>query len=303
MVALLPSALLAGLLLMGSISAAAAQVQTDSAALPQAGDLTLAAPAGSVLIGLTVRPAMPGPNTLLVYVMPLAGPAAAVDVQVDLLVNGSEVPLQLCSRNCRTADVDLQGGEHIDLMASNDTGGTASFDLPTFPAPDGTSLLDQEQARMRQLKTYRIDEALGPADPPAQTAYTYQAPNRTRVEASNGFQMVWVGTTRYSRRSPGENWQVDDAGIALPVPTLVWDTRRPTDTYVGAHILGVETRDGVDTRILGFLLNAGRSPYWFRLWVDADGLVHRAEMRGQGHFMDQDFSAFDEPLTVDVPTA
>src|SRR5207244_11466571 len=58
-----------------------------------------------------------------------------------------------------------------------------------------------------------------------------------------------------------------------------------------------------DTRILGFLLNAGRSPYWFRLWVDADGLVHRAEMRGQGHFMDQDFSAFDEPLTVDVPTA
>jgi len=266
MVALLASALLIGLLLMGSTSAAAAQVQVDSAALPQAGDLTLAAPAGSVLIGLTV-------------------------------------PLQLCSRNCRTADVDLQGGEHIDLMASNDTGGTASFDLPTFPAPDGTSLLDQEQARMRQLKTYRIDEALGPADPPAQTAYTYQAPNRTRVEASNGFQMVWVGTTRYSRRSPGENWQVDDAGIALPVPTLVWDTRRPTDTYVGAHILGVETRDGVDTRILGFLLNAGRSPYWFRLWVDADGLVHRAEMRGQGHFMDQDFSAFDEPLTVDVPTA
>jgi len=303
MVALLPSALLAGLLLMGSISAAAAQVQTDSAALPRAGDLTLAAPAGSVLLGLTVRPAMPGPNTLLVYVMPLAGPAAAADVPVDLLVNGSEVPLQLCSRNCRTADVDLQGGEHIDLTASNDTGGTASFDLPTLPAPDGTSLLDQEQARMRQLKTYRIDEALGPADPPAQTAYTYQAPNRTRVEASNGFQMVWVGTTRYSRRSPGENWQVDDAGITLPVPTLVWDTRRPTDTYVGAHILGVETRDGVDTRILGFLLNAGRSPYWFRLWVDADGLVHRAEMRGQGHFMDQDFSAFDEPLTVDVPTA
>jgi len=255
------------------------------------------------LIGLTVRPAMPGPNTLLVYVMPLAGPAAAVGVPVDLMVNGSEVPLHLCSRNCRTADVDLQGGEHIDLMASNDTGGTASFDLPTFPAPDGTSLLDQEQARMRQLKTYRIDEALGPADPPAQTAYTYQAPNRTRVEASNGFQMVWVGTTRYSRRSPGENWQVDDAGLALPVPTLVWDTRRPTDTYVGAHILGVETRDGVDTRILGFLLNAGRSPYWFRLWVDADGLVHRAEMRGQGHFMDHDFSAFDEPLTVDVPTA
>ena len=42
-----------------------------SPALPQADDLTLGQDAGKLLVGLTVRPAHPGPNTLLVYVLPL----------------------------------------------------------------------------------------------------------------------------------------------------------------------------------------------------------------------------------------
>src|SRR5258708_15813028 len=47
-----------------------------SPALPQADDLTLGQDAGKVLVGLTVRPAPPGTNTLLVYVLPLEGTAA-----------------------------------------------------------------------------------------------------------------------------------------------------------------------------------------------------------------------------------
>ena len=38
------------------------------------------------------------------------------------------------------------------------------------------------------------------------------------------------------------------------------------------------------------------------LWTDADGLVHRAEMRGQGHFMDEHYTDFDAPFTIQSPT-
>src|SRR2546423_10904365 len=85
---------------------------TASPALPQADDLTFGQDAGRVLVGLTVRPAQPGPNTLLVYVMPLDGPAAAADVQLHLAVSGQTVPIDTCSRTCRSASVTLVGGEH-----------------------------------------------------------------------------------------------------------------------------------------------------------------------------------------------
>ena len=56
-----------------------------------------------------VRPAQPGPNTLLVYVLPLEGPAAAADVPLSLAVSGQNVPLDTCSRTCRTTSLTLSG--------------------------------------------------------------------------------------------------------------------------------------------------------------------------------------------------
>ena len=75
---------------------------SSSPALPHAGDLTLAESAGSVLIGFTVRPDEPGPNTLLVYVLPVEGPAAAADVPVSLSIADQKIQLDTCSRTCRT---------------------------------------------------------------------------------------------------------------------------------------------------------------------------------------------------------
>ena len=64
---------------------------------------------GTCSFGLTVRPAQPGPNTVLVHVLPLEGAAAAADVSVSLVINGRPVPLDFCSRSCRTAEMTLAG--------------------------------------------------------------------------------------------------------------------------------------------------------------------------------------------------
>src|SRR6266550_109939 len=84
-------------------ASSAASGPAVSPALPQADDLTFGQDAGKILVGLTVRPAQPGPNTLLVYVLPLEGPAAAADVPLSLAVGGQTVLLATCSRTCRTA--------------------------------------------------------------------------------------------------------------------------------------------------------------------------------------------------------
>ena len=290
-------------LLGGSMDAAQAQVaaQPPGPGLPQDGDLTLADGAGTVLIGLTVRPAQPGPNTVLLYVLPLEGGAVAADVPVLLAINGRAVPLEFCSRSCRTAEVSLAGGEHLDVVAGSPPGGTAGFDLPALPAADGAGLLQQVQDRMHRLRTYRIDETLGPASPPLQTSYTFQAPDRMRFDLATGSQTIFVGPTRYTRADPSSVWQAESIGVSLPVPSFTWDPHGPAEQPVAARIVGAEEIDGVPTQTVAFFQSAGNTPLWFRLSADPDGLVHRAAMHGQGHFMDDHYTDFDAPVAIEPP--
>ena len=55
--------------------AADAAALAPTAGLPAAGELTMAAPAGSVLVGLSLSPGTPGPNKAAVYVLPIGGTA------------------------------------------------------------------------------------------------------------------------------------------------------------------------------------------------------------------------------------
>src|SRR4030081_1819067 len=82
------------------VSITAASTAAASPALPQADDLTLGQDASRVLVRLTVRPAQPGPNTLLGYVMAREGTAADADLPLSLAISGQNVPLDMCSRTC-----------------------------------------------------------------------------------------------------------------------------------------------------------------------------------------------------------
>ena len=117
----------------------------------------------------------------------------------------------------------------------------------------------------------------------------------------NGETTVWVGPKRYTRPVNSDNWQVDDFGSSLPVPSFIWDIPESGGNYAAAQIVGSETVDGIQTRVLTFFLDLQQTPAWFRLLVDADGLVHRASMRAQGHFMEHTYGEFDMPLSIEAP--
>ena len=155
---------------------------------------------------------------------------------------------------------------------------------------------------MHRLATFRSDETLRLAATPLETLYAFQAPDRMQMDVGNGSHSIFVGSARYSRSdTTGPIWQAEDIGVALQVPAYVWDPRAPNDLFIGAHVVGAENLDGFDTQVLAFFENLGQYPFWFRLWADTDGLVHRAEMRGQGHFMDEHYTSFDAPFTIEPP--
>jgi hypothetical protein len=209
--------------------------------------------------------------------------------------------LDTCSRTCRTATVNLVGREHVEVAAGGGSGATASFDVPELPVQDGSALLQQVQERMHQLHTYRVDETLGPATPPLQASYLFEAPDRMQLTPAGGETTVWIGPTRYTRPAGADAWQAEDFGSSLPVPSFIWDIPDAGGSYVGAHLVGSETVDGVQTQVLAFFLDRPQTPVWFRLWVGPDGLVYRASMRAQGHFMDHHYSAFDAPVSIAPP--
>jgi hypothetical protein len=78
----------------------------------------------------------------------------------------------------------------------------------------------------------------------------------------------------------------------------VWDFFRP---FLDARVLGSARVEGVSTTIVAFFGDSGGLPVWFKLWIDARGLVHRAEMRAQGHFMDHRYYDFDAPIQIVPP--
>jgi len=268
-----------------------------SGALPGDQDLTLGGEAGKTLVGLTVRPARPGENQVLVYVMPLEGPSTAAQLDVGLSVDrGPGTPMEPCGQTCRRAVVALEGGERLAIEVAGPGGGTASFSLPSLPALDGAELVEGVDRRMHQLTTYRLEEVLRPAQPPVRATYVFQAPDRIQIRLSTGAETMIIGDTRYRRDGPEAPWQQDSA-VPPGVPSFIWD-----GAFRAARIVGTERVGGIPVQVVSFL--SGRvsgTPLWFRLWVDREGLVHKAQMRALGHFMDHRYYAFDEPLDIRPP--
>jgi copper transport protein len=268
------------------------------AALPQEGDLTLGDSAGKVLVGVTVRPARPGPNEVLAYVLPLEGPAAAGDLVVTLGIDaGSPSRMTACGETCRRTEAVLRGGEQIELQVHGPSGGVARFRLPPLPAPDGRSLLDHAERRMDDLRSYRLEEVLRPAEPPLRARYEFETPNRMRMKLSTGAESILIGRARFTRDGPAAPW-VRDSALPLDVPSFIWNVPGP----VAPRILGSARVEGIRTRILTFFGPSGSTPIWFRLWIDRTGLVRQAEMRAQGHFMSHRYFGFDGEIEIRPPT-
>jgi copper transport protein len=278
---------------------AAQALAGPAAALPSPGELTMGGQAGQVLVGISLRPGLPGPNEALVYLLPLDGIKAAGALQATLTIGTRSVVLATCGDTCRQAAVRLRGGQSIQVRVPGPKGGTATFTLPALPAPDGTGLLELMHTPMHALRSYRINETLSSGMGVERTLYSFQAPDRLEADGANGSRLLEIGDTRYLKNSPTDAWNVQVGGPPPQVPAFIWDYFKP---FVDPRIIGHATVDGTPTTIVSFFGSSSGLPIWFRLSIDSGGLVRNAQMDAQGHFMDDHYLDLNGPIDI-VPPA
>jgi methionine-rich copper-binding protein CopC/putative copper export protein len=271
--------------------------------LPQPGDLTLAKGAGETVVGLSIRPAEPGINDLYVHLVPPGGSDEAGPLTVRLTPPDAPASeMRSCGTACRVATLPLDGGETIGIEVSGEDGGRATFALPPLPAPDGSELAAALTERMQQVDALRYDEVFGPMEPPVTSTWEIVAPDRIHGTMTGGTdfrEIIRIRDRRWTRESPDGPWQGGEpGGPVVNSNRFIWDYPNKT----AARIIGTDTVDGAETRIVSFFVDVGGLAIWYRLSVDGDDRVRRAAMRAQGHFMDHRYYDLDAPITIQPPT-
>ncbi len=277
-------------------SRGAPRAVAQTSPFPRPGDLTIAGEAGNTMVGLTVHPGRPGVNQVFAYVAP---PTRG---EVRLLVGGRSLALTACGPSCWSVTADLRGGERLEVEVSGHGGGAAAFALPArLPAQDGRALAERAARRMDRLRTYRVHEVLAGI----RSAYTYARPHTMleRIWFGNGPQdTLWLGSSIYTRGSPGAPWRLQSKGLPAPVPYFAWNPFKP---FVDPTILGTSTVDHVPVTVVSFFGGHGvdPEPVWFTLWVNpATGKVLRSRMWAPNHSMDDRYYAFNQPTHITRPS-
>jgi copper transport protein len=269
---------------------------TPAAGLPTAGQLTMAGPAGSVLVGLSLSPGTPGLNRATVYLLPIDGSAAARGLAANIAVNGVYKALVPCGDTCRDATIDIKAGDRVWVDVLNS--GEAQFTIPALPAPSGEALLAQFDAAMKGLTAYEVKEVLSTGLVTVHSSFASNAPDRTTWTINNTGTTIWIGSTLYTQQAPGEPWQQQPSAEPNTVPSFVWDFFTPLRN---AHVIGQEVLDGVPTTMVSSFGNSQSTPIWFTFWVDAAGRVRQVSMNAPGHFMTDTYTSYDKPVHIVAP--
>jgi copper transport protein len=286
-------------------TAAARQAAEDAAATPTAGlptgdELTMAGAAGTILVGLSLSPGLPGANRATVYLLPPGGTAAARGLAANIAVNGVYKALLPCGDTCRSASIDIKQGDVVWVETENAGGGQATFTIPALPAPSGDALVTKLESTMQRLSAFQFSEVLSQGGKVQRSTESADAPDRIAWTINGSGQTIWIGSTFYTQEGPGQPWNQEPSVTPNKVSTsFTWDFFTP---LTNAHVLGEVMLDGVPTTMVATFGKSIGSPLWFTFWVDAAGRVRQVAMDAQQHFMVDTYTSFDKPVEIVPPT-
>jgi copper transport protein len=286
-------------------TAAARQAAEEAAATPTEGlpshdELTMAGAAGSILVGLSLSPGLPGMNRATVYLLPPAGSTTAQGLAANIAVNGVYQALVPCGDTCRSASIDVKQGDVVWVETENAGGGQATFTIPRLPAPSGAALLMQLESTMKALSAFQYSEVLNTGTAVERTTWSSDAPDRSAWTINESGRTIWIGSTFYTQEGPGQPWHEEPSVSPNTVSTsFTWDFFTP---LTDAHVLGEAMLDGVPTTMVATFGDAISTPIWFTFWVDASGRVRQVAMDAQEHFMTDTYTSYDKPVVIVPPT-
>jgi len=269
--------------------------------------LSLARPAGDLVVALSVVPPEPGPVELRVDVLGLEPGESISAVTVSAASDGAQrisADLQTCGPACFSGPTEVPAAGRWTFTVTVVTA-DEQFEVTAaapLPAPPGDEALDEAIAAMEGLSSATVTEELRGAvsREPIVSHYTFEAPGSMRFTVEGGSGLVVIGDTAYRRSEPDAAWEPRP----WPGDGFTW----PEAYYAGywargataARVLGTAQVDGVATTVLS--VARPDVDAWFELYVgEDDGLVRRMVMTADGHLMRQTYGEFNAPVSVEPP--
>lgn len=172
---------------------------------------------------------------------------------------------------------------------------TEEWSAAADPAAKG--LLARAATATSRLAAVRLVDALSDgAGALIIDVYTFQAPDRQRIVALSGPEVIQIGSEVFRRDAPGTPWRVERG--ATPI-------RWPVDAYsylrqgVGGIVVGQGVVSGHACAIVAFYLPATQAIY--EEWIGSqDGLIYQEIMAGPAHFMINRYD-YGSPEPIEPP--
>jgi hypothetical protein len=200
-----------------------------------------------------------------------------------------------CTSGCYAATVELPAGRPVRVAVSLRGRPTAVFELPRqWPAPSGVAAVRRAEAAYGRLHSYVTRQRLGSdATHVVHTIYRAIRPDRLSYSVRGGPEAVIVGPVRWDR-FPGGSWIRSSQDPVTPV-AAAW-----TRPVTNASLLGNVRLAGRPVWVVSFV-NPG-TPAFFTARIDErTGETVQVEMNAAGHFMRDDYGAFDAPFSITPP--
>lgn len=267
--------------------------------------LSLAEASGPFVVALTVLPPRPGPVEFRVNVVGLEAGDGFGDVRVRTSGPGgvgTTVALAGCGTGCfrGPGQVSAAGPWSFQVTAAAARAAVDVVFATDLPSPDGRPVLRRAVAALERLRSVAMQEDLrGATDGPNISAqYRFSAPAAFEFAVKDRSQIV-IGSRSFDRPQPNASWEEKP----WPGRPFQWPREFYRSVWEGpaaVRILGTEPLDGHPMTVIAFV--RPELPAWIRLWIGVDdGLVHREQMRAEGHLMNRSYSEFDTSTPIVPP--
>ena len=263
---------------------------------PPAGAVVLGSRAGLDVLGLSLVPGR-AETTLQASVVGEQGNGVrGLEVRFD--VSGatgerSTVTGAPCGPGCYRATVAIgrprSVGVRIGLALP------VSFALPAaWPPPPAAGIVRRAAATWRRLRSVAIHDSLGDGRIVLQTEWQIVAPDRIAYQiAGGGGSAVIIGNRRWDKPAGATRWLTSpQSPVRQPEP--FWQSQ------TNAHLLGTVSSAGRPAWKVSFF--DPQTPGWYTIVVDKATMWTREMwMTATVHFMHENYSAFNAPLSITPP--
>jgi hypothetical protein len=264
---------------------------------PPAGAVVLATEDGTNALGLAVTP---GKGRVAVQASVIAAlntagvPGLAVRFHVDTGHKVVTARGMACGAGCYRAAVTSGWPKSVVVVIAGHRPESVSFALPPRASiRPGSQIVARAERVWRDLQSLIDHDALSDGHATVHTVWRIVAPDKVAYVVKGGGSSVIIGDRIWEKAEGSSTWaEQPQSPLRQPVP--FWSKA------VDAHVVGTVSVDGHPAWKVTFFDPS--TPGWYSILVDkATSHTVSVDMTATAHFMHDEYSGFNAPLSITPP--